>query len=79
MFKAYIALVGILLACSHVQAQGVYSSEREARYQRNFDNCVYSFTKGRRVSRRDMRDIREDCRRRLAAREERRMERRSRY
>jgi len=60
-----VFIVG-LLACSGVQAQG-----RDARYQRNFEICMDNSTRGVRVTRRELRSIREECRHRAAARTER--------
>ena len=70
MTKTCLAFVVALLACSGVQAQG-----REARYERNYEICVDNQTRGHRVSRREMRSIREECRHRAAARTERQVRR----
>ena len=67
MKKMLFGLVVVLLACSNAQAQ--YS--RQDRFERNFERCVYNQVGGARVSRREMRSIREECRHRAAARTER--------
>ena len=67
MGKTIFALLVGLLACSSAPAQ--YA--RQDRYERNFERCVLNQTNGARVSRREMRNIREECRHRAAARTER--------
>jgi hypothetical protein len=67
MLKTCLATIMVtLLACSSVQAQG-----REARFQRNFEACMDNQTRGVRVTRSELRSIREECRHRAAARTER--------
>jgi hypothetical protein len=67
MGKTIFSLLVAVLACSSVQAQ----SARQERYERNFERCVLNQTGGARVSRREMRSIREECRHRAAVRTDR--------
>jgi hypothetical protein len=76
LMSKLLLFLAVVLACSSASAQREYQSAREARNQRNFDICVNHYTRGQRVSRREMRRIHEDCRRRLAAREHRRYDHR---
>ena len=74
MYKVLLACL-VTLLCVSAEAQRDYPSQREARSQRNFQVCVHNNTRGQRVSRRAMRNIQEQCRRRVAGQEERRVER----
>jgi hypothetical protein len=75
MYKVLFACM-VALFCVSAQAQRDYQSQREARAQRNFEVCVHDRTRGeRRVSRREMRSVQEQCRRRVARQEQRRVER----
>ena len=56
----------LILGCSGAQAQ-----DRHDRYQRNFQNCMDNHLRGARVTRREMRSIREECKHIAAARTER--------
>ena len=67
MGKIFFALFVGALSYSSAQAQ--YSPQN--RYERNFERCVDNQLDGARVSRREMRNIREECRHRAAARTER--------
>jgi hypothetical protein len=66
MWKLSVALLAGLLACGGAQAQN-----REYRYERNYERCVDNQTRGMRLTRREVRSIREECRHRAAARTER--------
>jgi len=67
MNKIFFAVVLAVLSCGGAQAQ----HSRQALYERNFERCVENQLGGARVSRREMRNTREDCRHRAAARTER--------
>jgi hypothetical protein len=67
MRKVLFAIAVAVLSCSSAQAQNF----RQDRYEANFARCVENQVSGARVSRREMRNIREECRHRAAARTER--------
>lgn len=67
MGRILIALVVAVLWTSSVSAQ---SSNRE-RYERIFERCMDSRIGSARVTRREMRSIREECRHRASARTQR--------
>ena len=67
MKKMLFAVVEAMLSCSSAQAQ--YS--RQDRFERNFQRCVEDRVERARLTRREMRSIREHCRHRAAVRTER--------
>jgi len=67
MRKILFAVLVAMLSFSSAQAQ--HSSQD--RFERNFERCVQDRVGGSRVSRREMRSIREHCRHRAAVRTER--------
>ena len=72
MARIFVALVIAVLWSGSVSAQ--YSNQdryAQDRYARNFDRCMENQVGNARVSRREMRSIREECKHRAAARTER--------
>ncbi len=63
--KMLLACLATLI-CISAEAQRDHSSQREARVQRNFDACVDNNARGQQNSRKAMRNIEEQCRRRVA-------------
>jgi len=67
MARIFVALVIAVLWSGSASAQ--YSNQD--RYARNFERCMENQVGNARVSRREMRSIREECKHRAAARTER--------
>ena len=59
------------MVCISAEAQRDQSSRRDAYAQRNFEACVDNSTRGQQHSRKSMRNIEEQCRRRVTAEDNR--------
>jgi len=64
--KMLLACLATLI-CVSAEAQKDHPTKREARAQRNFEACVDNNARGQQNSRKAMRSIEEQCRRRVAA------------
>ena len=67
MRKLIFVFAAALISYSSVQAQ----SARQERHERNYEQCVQNQAGGQRVTRSEMRSIRDECRHRAAARTQR--------
>jgi len=67
MRRLIFVFAAAFISYGSVQAQ----SARQERHERNYEQCVQNQAGGRRISRIEMRSIRDECRHRAAARTQR--------